>query len=641
MNRLALTFICPLLYLFASVQVVRAQNFAGLNVVSVEYEPPRQPLDSRDLTNMQLVKVGEPLNMLQVAATIDRLYASGMYANIIVDAERNGAGVAIKFTTQSKVFIGHVDVRGKVSDPPSRPIILSTAQFDLGTAYDQSMLDTAKKNILALMRDNGLFEADLQATTVTDPDTEQISITFNVTSNKRARYEVPVIQGDTKLPEKTIIRATGWRIRFIGYWRHVTQELTDKGSDGILKKYRKQNRLTATADVTSIDYDPGTNRAKPTLQIVPGPKITLKAEEAKISKGKLRAFVPVYEEGTVDNDLLAEGSRNIQTYFESKGYPDADVTFKRSTPSVDEEMVTFYITKGDRRKLVSVQIEGATYFRDETLRERMFLEPAKFLILPHGRYSEAFRKKDAEAIEELYKANGFRDVNLTSTVTTDYKGKPTDLEVTYHVFQGAQWRIGKLVIEGQAQLNLDLVKQELSCTDGQPYSDVNIGSDRNRILEYYYSMGFPNATFMYTTAPAGAPNTVNLRYHIVEGRREYIRNILLSGLLRTHRSIVDRKITIKAGDPVSIEKISSDTQNLSEVGVFATINSAVQNSAGTSQYKDVLFDFHESARYSYQVGVGAAIAQFGSTTTNLTQAGGSTGFSPRFSFNVNRLDFLG
>ncbi|HEX4808902.1 MAG TPA: POTRA domain-containing protein [Bryobacteraceae bacterium] len=632
-------FLLPLFLLIAPTG--RGQDFTGKTVISVQYDPPRQPLDARDLKNMVLVEAGQPLNTNQVAATIDRLYTSGMYSNVAVDAEASGAGVTIKFITQSKLFIGHVQVNGKSSDPPSKAIILSTAQLNLGAAFDQAMLATAKQSILDLMHENGLFEAAVQTVTVANPDTEQIGITLNVTAGKRARYQTPVIQGDTKLPNETIIKATGWRIRFIKRWRKVTEELTDKGTAGVQKKYQKQNRLTASVNVSALDYDPGTNRATPTLQIDAGPKITLKAAEAKISKGKLRTYVPVYEEGAADNDLLTEGARNIQSYFQSQGYPDADITFRRSEPSNDEEVITFYITKGERRKLVKVDIEGATYFQLDTLRERMFLQPAKMLILPHGRYSEAFRKKDAEAIENLYQANGFRDVNVTSTVVANYKGKASDLAVTYSVNQGPQWRIGKLTVEGQGQLKIDTVIQQLSCTNGQPYSEVDIASDRNRILEYYYSQGFPNATFTYTTAPAGPANTVNLTYYITEGRREYIRNILLSGLLRTHRSIVDRKIKVKPGEPVSIEKISSDAQSLSQLGVFATINSAVQDADGTNQYKDVLFDFHEAARYSYQIGVGAAIGTFGSTTTNLQQAGGSTGFSPRFSFNINRLDFLG
>ena len=159
LNRLASALFYQFCCLLAMASTGRAQSFAGRNVVSVQYDPARQPLDPRDLNNMQLVKVGDPLDMNQVGASIDRLYASGMYTNIIVDAEPSGDGVAIQFITQSQLFIGHVDVHGKVSDPPSRAIIVSTAQFNLGTAYDQSMLTTAKQNTLDLMHENGLFEA--------------------------------------------------------------------------------------------------------------------------------------------------------------------------------------------------------------------------------------------------------------------------------------------------------------------------------------------------------------------------------------------------------------------------------------------------------------------------------------------------
>ena len=38
----------------------------------------------------------------------------------------------------------------------------------------------------------------------------------------------------------------------------------------------------------------------------------------------------------------------------------------------------------------------------------MFLRP-KSLVLRYGRYSESFRKKDEEAIENLYESNGFQN----------------------------------------------------------------------------------------------------------------------------------------------------------------------------------------------------------------------------------------
>ena len=113
----------------------------------------------------------------------------------------------------------------------------------------------------------------------------------------------------------TVVAATGWRIKFIHRWRKVIQALNDKGVDGIEKKYGKKDRLTASVELSAINYDPVTNRAKPYLDIDAGPKVSIRALEAKVSKGKLRAYVPVYEEGSVDNDLLAEGALTCAIIF--------------------------------------------------------------------------------------------------------------------------------------------------------------------------------------------------------------------------------------------------------------------------------------------------------------------------------------
>src|SRR5947208_3750654 len=86
----------------------RAQDFSGRPVASIAYEPAGQPIDPRDLERMQLVQVGQPLDPKQVAATMDRLFSTGLYDDLQVDAEPAGEGVAIKFLTQPRRFIGHV-----------------------------------------------------------------------------------------------------------------------------------------------------------------------------------------------------------------------------------------------------------------------------------------------------------------------------------------------------------------------------------------------------------------------------------------------------------------------------------------------------------------------------------------------------
>jgi hypothetical protein len=83
---------------------------------------------------------------------------------------------------------------------------------------------------------------------------------------------MPVIRGDTRMSDNTIRRATGWRIPIIHWWRQVTDARTRKGVEGLLRKYQKQDRLTARVELEKLDYDAKRRRVRLSLKINPGPK---------------------------------------------------------------------------------------------------------------------------------------------------------------------------------------------------------------------------------------------------------------------------------------------------------------------------------------------------------------------------------
>src|SRR5262249_29557238 len=152
-------------------------------------------------------------------------------------------------------------------------------QLPLGTAFRPELLEQAKKSLQDLYTNNGFYDSAVDFQTSDDPNHEQINITVLAKPGPRARYVNPVIRGDTKLSESTIIRATRWRVPVIGRWRQVTESLTRRGIDGIEKKYQGKDRLTAAVDLASLDYDPEVIRARATLDINAGPKIQVKAVE--------------------------------------------------------------------------------------------------------------------------------------------------------------------------------------------------------------------------------------------------------------------------------------------------------------------------------------------------------------------------
>ena len=633
----------PLLWILIFVPLTAlAQNteFEGKTIRQVVYVPIQQPLLVEDLAALQQLKAGLLYSSKAVAESIDRLFATGAYADIQVDAEQQSDGLTVRFLTKSAPFVGHVEVSGDVSDPPSRSSIASTVRFRVGTPFDETALDAAEKNIRTLLTSNGLYSGDVSIDKTFDPQTALVHITIHMKSGKRARYDPPTILGQTKLADSTIIRATGWRVIVIHRWRKISEALTDKGVEGIRKKYRDKDLLTATAELQSLDYDPDRGRVTPRLQLNAGPTIQVKADGAKVSKSRLKRLVPVYEEGAVDDDLLVEGARNLRDYFQSSGYPDADVDFRRSEVTNDHQTIEFMITKGANKKLGQVDIQGNKYFSRDTIRERLYLLPASYRFWK-GRYSEAFRRRDEETIAALYRSNGFRDVKVTSAVLENFKGKPGLISVTYQIDEGPQWLVTKLAFEGIDEKDVTALRAQLSGGVGEPYSDVSLDSDRNLILSHEYEHGHPKAVVEWVVTPDQKAHRVGLMCRVMEGPQEFVRDVQILGLTRTRPRLVRKTLNVHSGDPLSLEAIDHAQQQLDNLGVFARVDSAIENADGDQPHKTVLYDVDEAARYNLRIGVGAEIAQLGATTNNLSAPTSGTGFSPRFLLNVNRIDFLG
>jgi outer membrane protein insertion porin family len=628
-----------LFLLFVSWATAQPSRFEGQRILDIQYDP-QPPLDARDLAAAQPLKKGEALRLEDVGLAIDQLYSTGQFDDIQVQADAAPDGVVVRFLTKPRMFVGHVGSQGKIPQPPSRGQLTNGSQLNLGEPYDENALHAMESTLTRLFRANGLHEAQLNTRIDRDDQIQQLNFTFVVKAGKRAKYERPAITGNPQLPDETIIRATGWRFRFIGWYRQVTESLTRKGVSGVLNQYSNRDRLTATVRIADLAYNPQTRRVKPTLEVQAGPKVKIQAIEAKVSKRTLRKYVPVFEERRVDRDLLVEGARNLRDYFQSQGYYDVDVNYREREDGPDQRIIEYVVSRGQRFKLVKLDVRGNKYFNTETIRERMFLEAASFRFR-HGRFSEAMRTKDQENIANLYLSNGFKDVKVTSTTNREYQGKAGSIAVEIRIVEGAQWFVDKVELTGVHQENREELMATLSSLPGQPYSDYNVAVDRTAVLTRYFSNGFPNATFRWRSSPSGQPNRVNLEYILDEGQRKYVRDVRISGLRVTRPSMVARSLTLKPDDPLSLNEMTGAQKNLYNLGIFAKVDTAVQNPDGNTQYKHVLYDIEEANRYTVNLGIGAEGGSIGGTTTNVTSPVGGTGFSPRVSLDVTRLNFLG
>ncbi|HXM46193.1 MAG TPA: POTRA domain-containing protein [Bryobacteraceae bacterium] len=632
--------------LLACAQMLWAQTpkYEGQPIADIQFVPPEQPLTAAELANVVPLKKGAPLRLADVHAAIERLYATGAFEDIQVDAESAplpSLGVTVRIITRNSWFVGNVAMVGRISDPPNAGQLVNITRLNLGQPFSEADVAPAQTAIERLLESNGLHQSQVHPEVSYDRQTQQVSIHFVVDSGPRAHFTTPGISGDPKMPLQDIVKATHWRRWLIGGWRTVTQSRVNNGVEDVRSKYERRGRFEARVSLKSMDYDADTRLSKPLLDIDAGPEVEVHAVGAKVSQGKLRSLVPVFEEHSVDDSLLLEGERNLRDYFQSQGYFDAEVEFKPQRVVNDKATIDYLINPGERHKLVLIDIQGNKYFRTNAIRERMFLMRASLLQFRRGRYSGALLRRDEQSIASLYQSNGFRDVDVTHKIVDGYKGKPDNLAVFISIQEGPQYFIHSLDVQGAAKLDKAQLLSALSSVEGQPFSEYNVAVDRDTILQQYSAKGFPNATFEWSSKPASGPHQTDLTYVIHEGQQEFVREILISGLQNTRRSLVDSKMLLKAGDPLSPTAMRETQRKLYDLGVFARVDTAIQNPDGDTSEKYVLYDMEEARKYSIATGFGAEFARIGGCTTCLESPQGQSGFAPDATLDVSRLDLWG
>ncbi len=609
-------------------------SYQGLTVQEIRFEDVSQS-DAQQLRQLIPTKSGEPMQRDRIRQSIQTLYATGRFADIRAEAERTPDGqVLLMFVTSPNYFVGQVRVEGNPNRPNANQV-MNASKLQLGELFTQEKLERALKNIKQLMEENAYYRSTVAMQQMKHPETQEMDVVFQITPGPQARVGQVNVTGNPGYSQGQIQDIARMHPGDLASAQRVTNAL-----GRLRKKYQKQSRLLAQVSIAERNYRAPANAIDYTFDVAPGPTVDIVVEGFKVSRGVLKKNVPVYEENALDDDLLNEGRRNLLNYMQSRGYFDTKVGVKKHEDPEDNELRVFYtIAAGARHKLLKVDISGNQYFPDDLIRSRMQVQPTGRLF-SHGRYNQGLLNDDVRGLEYLYRANGFQQVKITSNVLDNYQGQQNRLAIQVTVDEGPQTLVGGLHIVGN-QTVAEAQFPTLNTAAGQPFSEANIASDREILLNYYFNHGFPDATFEASAKPApGAANRMDVTFTIHEGQQGFVDQVLVSGLNYTRPAVVQRQLQVKSGQPLSQISLLSTQQKLYDLGIFSQVETAVQNHDGQEREKNVLVDVQEAKRYTFLYGLGLEF-QTGTPAVGTNQPQGETGVSPRVSFEVTRLNFLG
>jgi outer membrane protein assembly factor BamA len=553
--------------------------------------------------------------------------------------------------------VGRVTIDGVKSDRLASLLEFAT-KLSPGTPFSEPQIAAGYEGIKQMLQQHGYYEPVLSVDSKIDQAGDQVNVTYTVAIGPQARVGQVALTGtDPGLTLEEFRKKAKLK-----EGSRISRDTTSNALDRLRKLYQKKDRLEATVTLQNSTYVETKKQVNYEFHANQGPEVKVAVEGAKISKSRLRLLIPIYQEGTIDNDLLNEGVFNLRDFELQQGYFDSKVDVRVIGEDTAAESVVFTIDRGVKHKVVSVDLKGNKYFTDDLLQERMKVQKANS-FQRSGRYSPALVTSDVSAIQALYRANGFDQ----ATVTTDVKdfasspnGKPLkvgEIAVTYTIVEGLQQKFGKVALNGVDASRMEAVRGLINAQPGQPFSLVTVSGDRETVLQYYLSNGFDQVRVeIRQNKESKDADKTDVALNVTEGQQVFVNRVLLSGVEHAKPKVVQQQILVHSGDPLDQTALLQTQRNLYNIALFNEVVAAVQNPDGDAPEKNVLLQLTEAKRWNVTYGFGleaqtgtpqsgmiseASCIQLKLNPCNQLSQEGRTGVSPRISLDVSRINLWG
>ena len=553
-----MTVRCLIFFLLFPLTGFGQQQFYGTQVSALSLSGAERQDD------LQLIplRVGSTIDPANLRSAIQTLFDTGRYADISVDAVRELGGTRLTFLVRPHYYFSTFQLQ------PEKLLDRSISGFfrlPIGERYSESVVNRLAADSAKLLIEEGYLDARVTPETRFDNKTRLATVTLNATVRRKARIGQVKISGaeetftPNELAEAFLLKA---------------------GDDFLLQKYESGLRrirekfvnldvgafLNTRIDVERVDRA-ATNTIDFTLKIDPGQFTLVEVTGYSVPQKKLKTLIPIFEEGSVDTDLVAEGGTNLRSFMQQEGFFDASVQSDIITAPLDNAVqVNYKVQKGVPHRIDAVRIVGSTAFSEEVIKQRLKVQAAGLFGV--GVFSPELLERDADAIRSLYREAGFENT-LVEGASIE---RAHALEVVFSITEGSRSPIESIMFAGNVKVSSSELLERSGLATGTLYTPAELDNARAALMSMYYAKGFPDAAIETDSHRLAGSVGVAVTFAIVEGESFRIGRILVSGNTLTQEKIVHRNSNLYEGTAYNPEAVLDSQQKLYATGLFTRVD---------------------------------------------------------------------
>ncbi|MEJ2245278.1 MAG: outer membrane protein assembly factor BamA [Acidobacteriota bacterium] len=566
------------------------ETYFGKRIHSIEYsvEPS---LDRAHYDPYLGIHPGDLLTRSALKRGIQSLYDSGRFSSVAVEAIPKGEGIILSFKLQHNYYFNNFFLEGDV-DLKGRSL-WEWVSLPVGERYTEAGLEDSRRTVLVFMKKRGFYLAQVKARTFWEDTFRQVDVVFDVQPGELARIRSIKIQGVPERDLKDLSEKFGFREGK----KFERSRLADR-LESLRKHFTNEGYLAAEVKVDE-SFDSETNTVDLTLDISDYGKVRVVVDGFKIDKNQLRRLLPVLTGEGIGEEILQEGKRNLKEYLENRGYSEADISvYEEEEDSV--RVLRYKIVPNKKSTVQYVRFEGNEAVTDRELLASLTMQPSSFLR--NTAYSVTRLNDDLNSLKSVYESRGYLDARISDL--PESLGDGSKMGIEYEFTEGGLSRTNSIGFRGNTAFTAEELASMINLTPGGAYSPSLAERDRQVLLAAYNDAGYLQARVSVYTGETDETNSYPVEFHIEEGTKFIVDRIIILGDAHTRRSVIDKRIKLRTGDPLSLGKLLQTQQALYRLGIFDQVRVEQQNPDSTNPYQNIVIRVRESKRYTIRYGIG-------------------------------------
>jgi outer membrane protein insertion porin family len=544
-------------------------------VASVRIAAPTA--DVERLSRYVEVKVGEPLRPDVVRHMVELFYATGLYEDVIVEAEPGPAGLDVVFRPIPSPRLLSVLVEGSPVISPGE--LTRIARLRPRETLWPARLERASRDVALALAARGYLEAQVTGSARRGPG--GADAVFAVRSGPRVRVGTVRVEG-----AGTLEAALRDRVRPAPD-EVFRRERAKAAAEAMRRQLVRAGHWRAQMELDE-SYDPASGRVALLFRAQPGPLTGVEFQGARVARGLRSTIEGRLRDGGLKADALEEGVDLLETAFRRQGYREVAVSRREETRD-SRELAVYDVKPGPQARVASVRMEGDV---TDLVWPGLATRPRRPLM-------DAETAEDARRIARTLEDAGHASARVEPAVR-DGGG---DLPVAFRVEAGPRTLVASVRVDAPVPLPADGSARELSVRTGMPYRIRDVARDRNALLTAYRDAGHAEAEVTPETTLSEDRREATVVLHVVPGPRLSVDKVVVAGLERTHEEVVLREITLREGDPLGQQQVIESQRRLGALGLFQRVSVSEIDPESASR-RTMLVSAEESPLTTVAYGIG-------------------------------------